>query len=86
MQLAFVKTDAVKLKRFLFLLLAVFIVLTAASGYLYRENKSYRLENQRLILVNDSILSENIELRNALKEKSTTVLKASENFKKREIK
>jgi len=72
-----VKTDAVKLKRILFLLIAIFIVLTAASGYLYRQNKNYQYQNQRLIIVNDSILAENIELRNALKQKSLTVLKPS---------
>jgi hypothetical protein len=87
LQLAIVKTGTVKLKRAIFLLGAIFIVLTAASGYLYRQNKSYQFENQRLIIVNDSILSENIELKNELRQKSSTVLKAaSENFKTREIK
>jgi len=75
------------LKKVFFLLAAVVIVIIAASGYLYRQNKSYQLENQRLIIVNDSILSENIELKNELRKKSSTVLKAaSENFKKKEIK
>jgi hypothetical protein len=37
--------------------------------------------------VNDSILSENLELKNSLRQKSSTVLKsASENIKKKEIK
>ena len=80
------KTDVVKLKRILLLLVAVFIISATASGYLYHKNKSYRYQNQRLIIVNDSILSENIELKNALRRNSSTVLKkvSSENFKKRE--
>lgn len=80
------KTDVVKLKRVVFLLLTAFIVIMTASGYLYRQNKNYQYQNQRLIVVNDSILSENIELKNALRQNSSTVLKKafSENFKKRE--
>jgi hypothetical protein len=82
-----VKTDVAKLRRIVFLLTGVFIVITAASGYLYRQNKSYQFENQRLIIVNDSILSENLELKNALRQKPSTVLKAaSENIKTKEIK
>ena len=81
------KADAVKLKKLAFLLGAIFIVVTTASGYLYRQNKSYQFENQRLIIVNDSVLSENIELKNELRQKSSTVLKASSgNFKTKEIK
>jgi hypothetical protein len=87
MQFAIVKTDVAKLRRIVFLLTGVFIVITAASGYLYHQNKSYQFENQRLIIVNDSILSENLELKNSLRQKSSTVLKsASENIKKKEIK
>jgi hypothetical protein len=82
-----VKKDAVNLERILFLLVTVFIVLTAASGYLYRQNKSYQHENQRLIIVNDSIISENMELKNALRQKSSTVMKtSSENLKAQESK
>lgn len=59
-----------------------FIVITAASAYLYHQNKHYQFENERLIIVNDSVLSENIELKNELRQKSSTILKAaSENFK-----
>jgi hypothetical protein len=78
-----VKTSAVKFKTILFLLLATFVVLTAASGYLYNQNKNYQYENRRLIIVNDSILSENLELKNWLRQnRSSTVLKVpSENFK-----
>jgi hypothetical protein len=87
MQIAIVKTDVAKLRRIVFLFMGVFIVITAASGYLYRQNKSYQFENQRLIIINDSILSENLELKNSLRQKSSTVLKAaSENTKKKEIK
>jgi hypothetical protein len=78
-----VKTSAVKFKTILFLLLSTFVVLTTASGYLYNQNKNYQYENQRLIIVNDSILSENLELKNWVRQnKSSTVLKVpSENFK-----
>lgn len=87
LQFAIVKTDAVRLKKVLFISTVVLFVLAAASGLLYRENKTYRVENQRLIIVNDSILSENIELKNALKQKSFTVLKgSSETLKTKEIK
>jgi cell division protein FtsL len=87
LQFAIVKTDIVKLKRVVFLLLALFVVVTSASGYLYRQNKSYQYQNQRLIIMNDSILSENIELKNVLKQNSPAVLKvASESFKMRRSK
>ena len=58
----------------------------AASGYLFYENKSYQYQNHRLIIVNDSILSENIELKNALQQRkiSTAIRMAGENFKLRE--
>ena len=59
----------VKIKSVLFFLLAGLMVLTMASGYLYRENKTYQNENHRLIILNDSILSENIELKNYLQQK-----------------
>jgi hypothetical protein len=82
-----VKNDVVKLKGVVFLLLAVFIFLTTASGYLYHKNRNYQHENQRLIILNDSILSENIELKNALDQKRSTVFKAApEDFKKKEKK
>jgi hypothetical protein len=79
--------DVAKLKGIIILLATVFVIVSAASGYLYHKNKSYRFENQRLIIVNDSILSENIELKNELRQKSWSVLKASsENFKMKEVK
>jgi hypothetical protein len=74
--------DVANLKGIIILLATVFVVISVASGYLYQKNKSYRIENRRLIIVNDSILSENLELKNELRQKSSTVLKGSpENFK-----
>jgi hypothetical protein len=79
------KKNAGKLKATLFLFAGGVLLLTAASGYLYRQNKSYQHQNQRLIILNDSILSENIELKNELKKKKPTVFKAVPgNFKKKE--
>jgi hypothetical protein len=79
------KKNAVWLRRALFLFAAGIIVLSAASGYLYRQNKNYQFQNQRLIILNDSILSENIELKNSLQQKKPTVFKAvPDNFKKKE--
>lgn len=65
------------IKSALFFSLALFIVLTIASGYLYRENKTYQNENHRLIVVNDSILSENIELKNRLQREASVERKNS---------
>ena len=62
------------IKSTLFFLLGLFIVMTTTSGYLYHENKSYQHENQRLVIVNDSILSENIELKNRLQQKGTAAM------------
>lgn len=81
------KKNAVWVRRALFLFAAGIIVLSAASGYLYRQNENYQFQNQRLIILNDSILSENIELKNSLLQKKPTVFKAvPENFKKKEDK
>jgi len=71
-----VKTDALKFKRMAFVAMVFLIVLVGASALLYRQNKSYQFQNQRLIIVNDSILSENLELKNALRQKTSTVLKS----------
>lgn len=67
------------IKSVFFFLVGLFIVFTATSGYLYHENKSYQHENQRLIILNDSILSENIELKNRLQQKRTA---ATENLER----
>jgi len=73
-------------KSVLFLLLSGFVLPGAVSGYLYYENKTYQHRNHRLIIVNDSILSENIELKKALQQRrtSTAIRIESENFKLRE--
>lgn len=47
------------------------IVLSLITGYLYRQTENYLDENHRLIVINDSLLSVNIELRNALASKKT---------------
>ena len=80
------KRAQLQVKSFLYLLLAGFLLMGSASGYLFYENKSYQHQNHRLIIVNDSILSENIELKNALQQRrfSTAIRMASENFKLRE--
>lgn len=67
------KTGLVKLRVFLFSMVAVLFAFITASGYLYHQNRSYQYQNQRLIILNDSILSENIELKNALHQKSSAV-------------
>ena len=61
----------IAIKSALFFSLSLFVVLTIASGYLYRENKTYQNENHRLVVVNDSILSENIELKNRLQREAS---------------
>jgi hypothetical protein len=79
------KKDAMKLRATLFLFAGGFVLLAASSGYLYRQNKSYQYQNQRLIILNDSILSENIELKNTLQQKKPTVFTAVPgSFKKKE--
>jgi hypothetical protein len=81
------KKNAVKLRTTLFLFAGALILFVIASGYLYRQNRNYQYQNQRLIILNDSILSENIELKNALQQKKPTVFKAVPgNFKKKENK
>ncbi|MGZ3923036.1 MAG: hypothetical protein ACXVBJ_04665 [Flavisolibacter sp.] len=62
------------IKSTLFFLVGLFIVMTTTSGYLYHQNKSYQHENQRLVVLNDSILSENIELKNRLQQKGTAAM------------
>jgi hypothetical protein len=71
-----------QIKIIFFVLLVCFVVLSTMSGYLYRENKKYQYENRRLIVVNDSVLSENLELKNSLLQKPSSALikNGSENF------
>jgi dTDP-4-dehydrorhamnose 3,5-epimerase-like enzyme len=75
----------VKIKYIFLFLLAGFLLLTTASGYLYKKNKTYQYENRRLIIINDSILSENIELKNALQLKRSAAA-IQGNFKMGETK
>lgn len=59
------------------LLVSAFLVLMVASGFLYQQNRIYQNQNRRLIILNDSILSENMELKNALQqEKNSASLNA----------
>lgn len=46
------------------------VLLAIASGFLYRQNKMYQQQNESLIIQNDSILSVNIELTKALKQRA----------------
>jgi predicted solute-binding protein len=52
------------------------MMLIFTSTYLYRENRSYQLENHRLIVSNDSILSVNIELKNQLQQKGRAAMRS----------
>jgi hypothetical protein len=83
-----VKNDVVKLKGVVFFVMAVLKLLNTASGYIYNKNRNYQHENQRLIILNDSILSENIELKNALQRKKTSAVfkTVREHFKMKEMK
>jgi len=76
----------VKIKLFLLFFLTGFGVLSIFSGYLYNENAKPQNQNCRLLLLADSILSENVELKNALLQKtsSTAIKSAGEDFKMRE--
>jgi hypothetical protein len=78
----------VKLGSVLFFLSIGLLLFIASSGYLYHQNNTYRNENRRLIILNDSVLSENIELKNALQQKrsSSAFKSVPENLKTKEIK
>ena len=69
-----------KIKYIVFSLVAGLLLLGTASGFLYQRNKTYQHENRRLIILNDSILSENIELKNALQQKRSSAA-IGRNFK-----
>jgi hypothetical protein len=64
----------IKLRVIFFSMVGVLFLLTTASGYLYHQNRNYENQNQRLIILNDSILSENIELKNELHQKPSAAL------------
>jgi predicted solute-binding protein len=77
----------ISVRRVLFLLLGLLVVVSFTSMFLYRENKSYQHQNQRLIILNDSILSVNIELKNQLQQKGTAAMeRINENVKTRKNK
>lgn len=67
------KKGAVRITSIPFLIIAGFIALAIVSGKLYHQNKMYQQKNRRLIILNDSILSVNIELQNALKQKDSAL-------------
>lgn len=58
---------------FTFLLGAVLLVLALLSGFLYTRSKNFESANRKLIIQNDSIMSVNIELKNALQQKSSVL-------------
>lgn len=57
----------------LFIILSgITILLAFTAGHFYRETKKYQEQNRALIIQNDSIISVNIELRNAIRFTSTS--------------
>lgn len=66
-----VKKAVPKINSYLFPAITIAaIVFCLTSGCLYQQNNAYRSVNRRLIIQNDSIISVNIELKNALMEKT----------------
>jgi hypothetical protein len=55
----------------LIFMLCIILVLLGINGCLYQKNKGYRRENRQLIIQNDSLLSINIELNEALQNNRT---------------
>jgi hypothetical protein len=71
MQFAAVKKAVSQLGHYFILLITCSaLVLFVVSGFLYHQNSSFKKENRRLIIANDSIISVNIELKNALTDKN----------------
>lgn len=62
---------------------SIVIVLTVVTGYLYQQNKNYKTQIRELIIQNDSIMSVNIKLTDALKLKSGSKDYPSLSFKSR---
>jgi hypothetical protein len=52
-------------------MLCIILVLLGINGCLYQKNKAYSRENRQLIIQNDSLLSINIELNEALQNNKT---------------
>lgn len=55
------------MKRTFITLTGIIMLLIIVCGCLYKQNRTYRQENRRLIIENDSIMSVNIELSNKVK-------------------
>ncbi|HEU4633489.1 MAG TPA: hypothetical protein VFS22_05870 [Flavisolibacter sp.] len=51
------------------LLTGIIFILVVLSGFLYQQKRFYQQQNRELIIQNDSVLSVNIELQNALEQK-----------------
>lgn len=52
----------------LLLLTGIIFILVIISGFLYQQKRFYQQQNRDLIIQNDSVLSVNIELQNALEQ------------------
>lgn len=61
------------IKRSSFLFVVLSIALGIVSFKLYRSNKAYQQRNRSLLIQNDSILSVNIQLINALETRKTGI-------------
>jgi CHASE3 domain sensor protein len=57
------------------LLTGIIFILVIISGFLYQQKKFYQQQNRELIIQNDSVLSVNIELQNALKQQPSAIKK-----------
>jgi hypothetical protein len=70
----------------LIILSGIVITLSATTGYLYRQNKHFQSEQRELIIQNDSIISVNIKLTQALETKSGPAKNPSLSFKSQDKK
>jgi hypothetical protein len=68
----------------LYILFGFFLVLIGISGFLFKENRDFNKKNRDLIIANDSIMSVNIELHQALQKKYPSSFKKTSvaSFKK----
>jgi hypothetical protein len=60
---------AIQVRPALLLLTGIIFLLVLVSGFLYQQKRFYQQQNRELIIRNDSVLSVNIELKNALEQK-----------------
>jgi hypothetical protein len=65
------------------ILLACCVVLVILLSVSYRRNQIYKADNTRLILLNDSIMSVNIELKDVIESADTSKVKVVRNAKKK---